>query len=64
MLAETPPYLSPTNNGYSTLLNINSGGESGKSQAKFKKIAMEHYLYCMKVNIESNKLHQTNNQLP
>jgi hypothetical protein len=64
MLAEIPPYLSPANNGYSTLLNINSGGESGKSQAKFKKIAMEHYLYCMKVNIDSNKLHQTNNQLP
>lgn len=61
MLAQNPPYLSNNNEGYKTLLNIRDGFESGKSQAKFKKIAMEHYLYCMKVEIETNKLHQTNN---
>jgi hypothetical protein len=60
MLNEDPPFLSVANNGYNTLININSGGESGKSQAKFKKIAMEHYLYCMKVKIDAKKLHQTN----
>ena len=60
MLNEDPPFLSVANNGYNTLININSGGESGKSQAKFKKIAMEHYLYCMKVKIDAKKLYQTN----
>lgn len=60
MLASIPPYLSNNNDGYKTLLNIKSGEESGKSQAKFKKIAMEHYLYCMKIDIEKGKLHQTN----
>lgn len=61
MTTQNPPYVGPLNPGYSTLLNIQAGGESGKSQAKFKKIAMEHYLYCMKVKIESGELHQMNN---
>lgn len=61
MLAETPPYLSDNNAGYKTLLNIRNGLESGKSQAKFKKIAMEHYLYCIRIEIETGKLNQTNN---
>ena len=28
--------------------------ESGKNQAKFKKISMDHYLHCIKTSIESN----------
>jgi hypothetical protein len=64
MLSSSPPFVSPDNPGYSTLLNIRDGGESGKSQAKFKKIAMEHYLYCMKVKLETGTLHQTNIQIP
>jgi Beta protein len=41
-----PSYLTK-NEGFETLLRIKSGKESGKSQAKFKKISMEHYLHCL-----------------
>lgn len=58
MLGANPPYVGPNNSGYSTLLNIQMGGESGKSQAKFKRIAMEHYLYCIKTKIEKGELFQ------
>lgn len=58
MLTAVPPFVGINNPGYATLLNINNGGESGKSQAKFKKIAMEHYLYCIKTKIISGELHQ------
>lgn len=60
MLQNDPPYVGPKNQGYATLMNIGSGGESGKSQAKFKRIAMEHYLYCMQINIQTKQLRQTN----
>lgn len=60
MLASTPPFVGADNPGYSTLLNISLGAESGKSQAKFKKIAMEHYLHCMQIKIENGDLRQTN----
>lgn len=59
MLEHNPPFVGESNLGYSTLLNIQRDEESGKSQAKFKRIAMEHYLYCMKIKIQSNELHQT-----
>jgi hypothetical protein len=64
MLSNTPPFVGPDNPGYNTLLSISEGKESGKSQAKFKKIAMEHYLHCMKIKIQNNELHQTNLQAP
>lgn len=64
MLQHTPPFVGTDNPGYYTLLNIQNGDESGKSQAKFKRIAMEHYLYCMKVKIQSQELYQTNIQTP
>lgn len=55
MLAMPNIYLTRDNKGYITLRNIERGSgptsESGKSAAKFKKIGMEHYLYCMKVKI-------------
>lgn len=54
-----PPYITEHNSGYNTLLNIQKGLESGKSQAKFKRIALEHYLYCMKVKTENQLLKQT-----
>jgi hypothetical protein len=56
MLAAVPPFLKEDNLGYKTLIDINSGIESGRSQAKFKRISMEHYLYCIKVLINSGKL--------
>lgn len=53
MLSSQPPFLTADNKGYQTLLNINTKAESGKSQAKFKRIAMEHYLYCMRQKIRN-----------
>lgn len=55
-----PPFVAQDNLGYATLQNIKDGHESGKSQAKFKRIAMEHYLYCIKKKIEKGELFQTN----
>lgn len=60
MLAANPPFVGEDNPGYRTLLSISEGAESGKSQAKFKKIAMEHYLHCMRIKIEKGELSQTN----
>ena len=60
MLVKNPPFVGPLNSGYDTLRKIRTGDESGKSQAKFKRIAMEHYLYCVRVKIQSDELHQTN----
>lgn len=50
------PYLNEHNVGWQTLLRIQRGEESGKSQAKFKKIAMDHYLHCMKTKIANGQL--------
>lgn len=51
------PYLDESKNwGWQTLLNIREGRESGKSQAKFKRISMEHYLHCMRCKIEASEL--------
>ena len=33
--------------GCKTIINIKNGNESGKSQAKWKRIAIMHYLYTM-----------------
>lgn len=55
MLNSVPVYLTEKNSGYNTLLNISKGFESGKSQAKFKKIALEHYLYCIREMIRAGK---------
>jgi len=49
-------YLNNQNEGWNTLLRI-QGGETGKSQAKFKKISMEHYLHCIRVGIASGAIH-------
>lgn len=56
MKQEQPYYLDNANQGWNTLLSINRGDESGKSQAKFKKIALEHYLHCMKVKIAHHQI--------
>jgi len=56
ILAEHPSYLSDKNAGYQQLLAIRSGSVSGKSQAKFKRIAMEHYLHCIRTKIQEGTL--------
>lgn len=58
MLDSNPIYLGEDNLGYNTLLRIRDGHESGKSQAKFKKISMDHYLYCIREKIRAEILHQ------
>lgn len=55
MLAAHEAYLDDSNNGYATIVRISQGLEPGKSQAKFKKIAMEHYLACMRKIIQHAK---------
>jgi len=52
ILAEQPLYLSAGNWGYQKLLAIRDDHQSGKSQAMFKRIAMEHYLHCIRTKIE------------
>jgi hypothetical protein len=56
MEASLIPYLNNNNKGWTTLKSIESGNESGKSQAKFKRIAMEHYLYCIKAKIVAGEI--------
>ncbi|HSZ72890.1 MAG TPA: hypothetical protein VK750_09445 [Cytophagaceae bacterium] len=52
-----PPllYLSDENKGWQTINKISRKEESGKSQAKFKRIAMEHYLHCIRTNIRGGE---------
>lgn len=52
IMAADPNYLNTTNEGWEILNRINRGEESGKSQAKFKRISMEHYLHCIKMKIQ------------
>lgn len=56
ILAVNPDYLNVNNEGWNTLLRIRDG-ETGKSQAKFKKISIEHYLHCIKTGILSGAIH-------
>lgn len=55
ILAANPEYLNGLNEGWNTLNRIR-GGETGKSQAKFKRISMEHYLHCIKVSIANRNI--------
>lgn len=54
MLRSGYDYLVNENIGWNMLNRINNREESGKSQAKFKRIAIEHYLHCMKTKIEED----------
>lgn len=48
-------YLNIENKGWQTVLAIKGGIESGKSMAKFKNIALSHYLHCIKKRIEEGE---------
>jgi hypothetical protein len=56
ILTQHPSFLSKDNAGYQQLLAIQAGTESGKSQAKFKRISMEHYLHCIRTMIREGSL--------
>ncbi len=49
-----PQYLNEKNSGFTLLKSIQDSNESGKSQAKFKRISMEHYLHCIKTSIKED----------
>ncbi|RPH31974.1 MAG: hypothetical protein EHM93_11235 [Bacteroidales bacterium] len=49
-------YLNENNKGWEILNEIKQGAQSGQSQAKFKRIAMEHYLHCLKTKIDAGQL--------
>lgn len=53
MKRSTLEYLCNENIGWKMLEDMWSGIEPWKSQAKFKRIAMEHYLHCVKTKILS-----------
>jgi len=53
---EYPEFVSAENTGYQMLLSIQAGIDSGKSQAKFKKISMDHYLHCIREKIRAGEL--------
>ena len=59
MLSNQPPFLTTHNHGYQALLDIqmqNGQNDKSRNQAKFKKIAMDHYIYCIRILIESKKI--------
>lgn len=56
MTKTNPQYVDGDNVGMEILRDIRNGKESGKSQAKFKRISMEHYLHCIKVGLASGKI--------
>ncbi|EHQ29708.1 beta family protein [Mucilaginibacter paludis] len=45
-------YLSVENKGWKMIEDIWDEEESGKNQAKFKRISMEHYLHCIRTKIQ------------
>lgn len=49
------PTFIEDNPGVKLLQDINAGIENGQNQAKFKKIAMQHYLHCMRIWINENR---------
>jgi len=49
------PYITDRNLGWSIMQSIELGRESGKSQAKFKRISMEHYIHCIETDIAAGK---------
>jgi hypothetical protein len=46
-------FLNGTNQGWKIIEDISSGGQSGKSPGKFKRIGMEHYLSCILAKINN-----------
>lgn len=48
-------YLTSDNAGWQLILAINGGRENGRSMAKFKNIALCHYLHCIKTRIDEGE---------
>lgn len=56
MNRKNPAFLSGENSGWVTINRIAFEDENGKSQAKFKRISMEHYLHCVKQMMKSGEI--------
>lgn len=54
-LQEKEPQYLNNNPGFITLRAISEEKESGKNQAKFKKVSMGHYLHCIKTSLEEGR---------
>jgi len=48
MNEKSPSFLNGNNQGWVTINKIAFEDDNGKSQAKFKRISLEHYLHCVK----------------
>ncbi|MBS1527437.1 MAG: hypothetical protein JST19_17445 [Bacteroidetes bacterium] len=46
-------YLAEANQGWTLLKKIHDKSEKGKNAGKFKRISMEHYIFCLKTKINS-----------
>lgn len=55
MQSSVLPYLTKDNRGWQMILEI-SAKHNGMNMAKYKRIAMEHYLHCMRTNINAGIL--------
>lgn len=53
MGAHALDFLGTSNIGWKMINRISSKLEPGKSPGKFKRIGVEHYLYCLKLRIEN-----------
>jgi hypothetical protein len=56
MNKKSPSFLNADNLGWVTINNIAFEDDNGKSQAKFKRISMEHYLHCVKQMIINGEI--------
>ncbi|MFI5160829.1 MAG: hypothetical protein ACHQHN_06105 [Sphingobacteriales bacterium] len=49
------PYLTTQNSGWTILAKIHLEDEPSRSQGKFKRISIEHYMHCMRVKIAAGQ---------
>ncbi|MGJ1323934.1 beta family protein [Sphingobacterium faecium] len=52
MLKSTERYLDSLNPGWKLINEMSTGIENPRSQSKFKRISMLHYLYCIKKKVQ------------
>lgn len=49
-------YLHRNNFGWQMIIEILNGDRKGKSPSTYKRIAMEHYLHCLRIKIETGQI--------
>ncbi len=53
MISHSPNYLTNENKGWEILNAIRDGNKKGRYAPIYKRISMEHYLYCMRTKINN-----------